>query len=448
MNRREFLAGLASLPLYAAPLRKPNIVFILADDLGYFDLGCYGQKEIRTPNIDRLATEGSRFTDVYAGAAVCAPSRCALMTGLHTGHGTIRNNHSQRTAERVSLGASDFTVAQMLKSAGYATGIYGKWGIGEDGTEGVPNKKGFDDWLGFLNNDHAVDYYTDYLFHNGKKETIKANLNGAKGEYVQNSFTREALRFIDQHRSGPFFLYLPYTTPHMDHVVPSDAPYSNKPWSQDDRNYAAMITSLDADVGRIMDLLKKQGLDDNTIVFFASDNGSGNTKGFPVFHSNGNFRAKKGQLYEGGIRVPMIARWKGRIPAGRVSNEPWAFCDFMPTAAELAGVRPPDGRDGVSVVPALMGRSQPSRDYLYWETNTGEGFTQAVRTGKWKAVRFEETNSLELYDLAADPGETRNVAAANPAIVERIRGCMAKAHVDNPEYPVKSPKKKKPKKDN
>lgn len=445
MNRREFLAGVASLPLGAAPSRKPDIIFILADDLGYFDLGCYGQKEIRTPNIDRLAAQGTRFTGVYAGAAVCAPSRCALMTGLHTGHGRIRNNHSQRTGGRVSLEPSDLTAAQILKNAGYATAIYGKWGIGEDGSEGVPNKKGFDDWFGFLNQDHAVDYYTDYLFHNGRKETLQANLNGAKGEYVQDLFTREALGFIGRHRNDPFFLYLPYTTPHMDHVVPSDAPYSSKPWDQENRNYAAMITRLDADVGRIVDQLRKQNLDGDTIVFFASDNGSGYVKGFPVFHSNGNFRGKKAELYEAGIRVPMIARWQGRIPAGRVSSEPWAFYDFMPTAAELAGMRCPDACDGVSVVPTLMGQPQPQRDCLYWETNNRDGFTQAVRSGKWKAVRFEETDTIELYDLSAGPEETRNLAAANAGVVERMRGYMQKAHVDNAEYPIKASKKKKKK---
>ena len=440
MTRRELLSASAAGLLQP---RGPNILFILADDLGCFDLGCYGQKEIRTPNIDRLAAEGTRYTQVYAGHAVCAPSRCCLMTGLHTGHATIRNNHSQRTGERVPLNASDVTIAEVLQSAGYKTGIIGKWGLGEPDTPGVPNRQGFDEWFGFLNQDHAVDYYTDYLWRNETKEILKGNLNGAKGEYVQDLFTRDAIRFLRAHQREPFFLYLAYTTPHADHMVPSDAPYTNKPWDQEDRNYAAMVTRMDRDIGRITSLLDELKLEGNTLVFFTSDNGAGYAKGLPLFKGTGHLRAKKSDLYEGGIRVPMIARWKGVIPAGRTSNEPWAFWDFAPTAAELCGTKMPPAIDGISVEYALLGKPQREHPYFYWETNGKQGFNQAVRLGDWKAVRFAGKNTLELYNLRTDEAAENDVAARNPEAVARMRKIMQTARTDNPEYPVEFKKQKK-----
>lgn len=439
MTRREFLASAAVLQAVSS---KPNILFILADDLGCFDLGCYGQKEIRTPNIDRLASEGTRFRQAYAGHAVCAPSRCCLMTGMHTGHATIRNNHSQRTGERVPLNASDVTVAEVLKGAGYATAIFGKWGLGEPGTDGVPSRQGFDEWFGFLNQDHAVDYYTEHLWRNEAKEVLKGNLNGAKGEYVQDLFTREAVRFIRANQKRPFFLYLAYTTPHADLMVPSDAPYADKPWSQDDRNYAAMVTRMDSDVGRIVALLDELNLAGNTLVIFSSDNGAGHAKGIPLFRSTGHLRERKSFLYEGGIRVPFIARWKGKVPAGRVSDEPLAFWDFLPTAAELAGAKAPPGIDGVPVVSALLGKPQGRREYFYWETNGKQGFTQAVRMGDWKAVHFAAQGALELYNLREDERETKDVAAAHPQVVDKARKILMRARTENPEYPTaRTPKK-------
>jgi arylsulfatase A-like enzyme len=447
INRREFLAGAAALPAFAER-RKPNIVFILADDLGIGDIGCYGGKVIQTPNIDRLAAEGLRFNQAYAGGVVCAPSRSCLMTGQHTGHTRIRENHSGRSSERVPLLPEDVTVAQVLKSAGYATGMFGKWGLGEEGTPGLPNKKGFDDWFGFLNQDHAVEYFTEWLWRNENKETLRGNLNGGRREYAQDLFTREAVRFVNQHRKGPFFLYLPYTTPHENHEVPSEEPYANKDWPEEYRIYAAMVTRMDRDIGRLMALLKQTGLDDNTLVFFASDNGAGFKRGREFFRGTLNFREAKGSVYEGGIRVPMIARWPGKIKPGAVGEFPWAFWDFMPTAAELAGAKVPANIDGVSITPTLFGRPQQRPGYLYWEANGGNGFCQAIRMGGWKGVRIGGLkNPLELYDLEHDPSETRNVAAQHADMVARMEKALATARTDTAEYPVDRPKKKKKKKD-
>ena len=444
-SRREFLAASAALALPAAAARKPNIVYIMADDMGMYDAGCYGQKKIHTPNIDRLAAAGMQFSQTYCGATVCAPSRCCLMTGFHTGHGRVRANSSTRDGSRVSLRKEDVTVAQVLKQAGYATGIFGKWGIGEGGTDGMPERHGFDEWLGFLNQDHAVDYFTDYMWHNGQKQTLKGNLNGAKGEYAQEVFTREAIRFIDGHREQPFFLYLPYTTPHKDYMIPSDAPYSKEPWPEDARKYAAMVTSLDADVGRVLDALRKAGVENDTLVFFTSDNGAGFREGLELFHSTGPLRGAKGDVYEGGIRAPMIARWPGKIRPGSHSRQVWAFWDFLPTAAEIAGAATPAGLDGISIAPTLMGRKQTAQhDFLYWEAFK-DGFQQAARMGDWKGVRNSLGGPLEVYNLTEDIGESRDVAAARPDIAGKLEAYLQTARTEAEDYPT-TPRKKKKKK--
>lgn len=444
MNRRDFLTGAAaSLALgrtsMGASPAKPNVIFILADDLGRSDVGCYGQKKIKTPNIDRLAAEGMRFTQAYAGGAVCAPSRCTLMTGLHTGHSTIRHNFSiSRNKERVSLRAEDVTVAQVMKSAGYATGIFGKWGLAEPDTGGVPTRHGFDEWLGYLNNDHATEYYTDFLWRGEHKEIIKENLNDARRVYTHDLFTREAIGFIRKHLRDPFFLYLPYTIPHGERVVPSDAPYTKENWTQEQKNYAAMTTRMDSDIGRIVALLKESGLDSNTIVFFASDNGAGfNAEGVALFGSTGPLRDKKGTVYEGGIRVPMIARWPGKIKPGSVSEQLFTFWDFLPTAAELVGANTPAKIDGISILSALLSNKLKDQERpLYWEAH-GNGFQQAVRMGNWKGVRPALKQPLELYDLSRDIGESKNLASAQPAIVARMEAFLRDARTEAPEYPPK-----------
>ncbi len=446
MQRREFLSLAAAGALRGAPPRKPNIIFILADDLGYGDLGSYGQRHIRTPNIDRLAAEGTRFEQCYAGATVCAPSRSCLMTGQHTGHTTVRANHSVRTRQRVPLNAEDVTVAELLKQAGYATGIIGKWGLGEPDTPGIPNRQGFDEWFGYLNQDHAADYYTDYLWRNEQRETLRGNLDGARGAYTHDLFAQDALRFVKAHRNHPFFLYLAYTIPHAEHVVPSDAPYTDQAWTQKQKNYAAMVTRMDKDIGELMTLLRTSGLDENTLVFFTSDNGAGFTDGLELFGSAGPFRGRKGDVYEGGHRVPMIARWPGRIRAGAVNRQQvWAFWDFLPTAADIAGVKPPQGIDGISVLPALLGQPQKQQhEFLYWEGHTRSAFQQAVRMGSWKGVRAGLNGPLELYDLNADVAETRNIAAAHPGIVKKMEDYLRSARSEAVEYPTVRPQRKTP----
>ena len=424
------------------PPRRPNIIFVVADDLGYGELGCYGQALIRTPNLDRMAAEGVRFTDCYAGSTVCAPSRCALMTGRHTGHCHVRGN------ALVPLRPEDLTVAEVLKGAGYATGLIGKWGLGEPKTTGLPNRKGFDYFFGYLNQAHAHDYYPDHLFRNERRVALPANRAGGKGEYSHDIFTRQALDFVHREAGGPFFLYLAYTIPHANNElgakagngmeVPGDEPYSDKRWPQAQKNQAAMITRLDRDLGTLVHLLQELGLDQDTIVFFTSDNGPHHEGGADpaFFKSSGRLRGFKRDLYEGGIRVPMIVRWPGVIAPGRVSDQVWAFWDFLPTATRIAGIAPPPGLDGISMLPALLGRKQRNHEYLYWEFFE-RGFEQAIRMGRWKAVRHASGKPLELYDLETDLGEKKNVAHERPTTLRAIEKLLASARTESPEFPVR-----------
>ena len=430
-------------PKPSLPVRhpsQPNIIFILADDLGYGDLGCYGQKKIRTPNIDRLAAEGMRFTQCYAGSTVCAPSRSVLMTGLHTGHTRIRGN-----AKRALLEA-DVTVAEVLAGAGYTTGAVGKWGLGLENSSGHPNRQGFKEWFGFLDQTLAHNYYPEFLWRNDRKWICRENAGGAKGLYAHDKFTQVATNFIRQNYLDPYFLYLAYTIPHANNErkakgmeVPSDAPYSREPWPEPERNKAAMISRLDRDVGVILEQLKTLNMDQNTAVFFTSDNGphreGGNDPAF--FNSSGPLRGIKRDLYEGGIRVPMIVRWPGRVAAGAVSDFPWGFQDFLPTAAEMAGAEPPGRLDGISVLPLLLGQKQTNRhEFLYWEFHE-KGFHQAVREGDWKAVR-RAGKPVELYDLKTDLAEKNDLAAQKPDIAERLAARLQSARTESEWWPVKT----------
>lgn len=429
-----------------ADAQRPNIIWIMADDLGYGELGCYGQTEIRTPNIDRLAAEGMRFTQCYAGSTVCAPTRCCLMTGKHTGHATVRGN-SARTADGpilVPLRDDDVTVAEVLREAGYATGVTGKWGLGEAETTGVPNRQGFDRWLGFLNQRHAHGYYPEFIWEDEQMKELTGNLGGGQRDWVHDRFTQFALNFIEQNRQRPFFLYVAYTIPHGRYEVPKDQPYSDRPWPQSVRNHAAMITHMDADIGRMLALLKQLEIDERTIVFFTSDNGaeiyyyrqSNEVEDYVrILKPGGPLRGFKRDLTEGGIRVPAIARWPGRIAAESVSDHLWAFWDFLPTAAELAGTKTPTGIDGRSIVPTLLGKTQPSREFLYWEFFE-RGFQQAARSGRWKAIRNDPSEPIELYDLAEDIGEQRNVASHHPDIVQKTTAYLDAARTPSPHWPA------------
>ncbi|MBI1898812.1 MAG: arylsulfatase [Acidobacteria bacterium] len=427
MNRRHFLAAAAGAAAARAQSnRPPNIVLILMDDMGYGDLGCYGQRLIRTPAIDRTATEGARFTDCYAGGAVCAPSRSVLMSGLHTGHSPIRAN-----AGTVPIAAGDVTVAEVLKRAGYTCGGFGKWGLGDAGSTGAPTRHGFDEFFGYLHQTHAHTYYPEFLWDGDKRYDLPGNRNGKRGQYSADLIAERSFEFLRKNRSRPFFLYACYTLPHARFEPPSLAPYEKEPWTPGQKAYASMVTRADTYSGRILQLLHDMRLEDNTVVLISSDNGAhtGEQKGFEFFRSNGRLRGEKGQVYEGGIRVPMIVRWPGRVKAGSVSHFPWSFCDVLPTAAEIAGVKPPQGLDGVSVVPVLTGRGEPKREYLYWEQNIynqkkqsmrPERLAQAVRIGKWKGLRHSPAQPIEIYDLERDPSETTNVAAQQPALVKRV----------------------------
>jgi len=470
-TRREFLkmagsaataAGLSSLmtgchgtpATHEEPIaqERPNIVFILADDLGYGDLGCYGQQTIRTPNLDRMAAEGMIFTNHYAGSTVCAPSRCCLMTGVHTGHAWIRGN------ARVPLRPDDVTVAELLRQAGYTTGIIGKWGLGEPDTTGIPNQQGFDYWFGYLNQQHAHNYYPDYLWRNEEKVPLSNEVTpvGVAGgvatkrvQYSHDLFTSEALTFLNLNRSRPFFLYLAYTIPHANNEgksegmeVPSYGPYADEDWPDPQKGHAAMITRMDRDVGKLLDRLKVLGLDRKTLVLFSSDNGPHKEGGADptFFDSNGVLRGIKRDVYEGGIRVPLIARWPGRIAAGSGSDHVSAFWDFLPTCCELAGVPALQGVDGISYLPTLLGQSekQQKHEYLYWEFHE-EGKKQAVRLGDWKGVRFnvakDPSGPIELYNLQDDLGEERNIADGHPEVVRQIAEIMSSDRTSSEHWP-------------
>jgi arylsulfatase A-like enzyme len=449
---------------YAEQLRKPNIVFILADDLGYGDLGCYGQKKIRTPNIDRLASEGMRFTQHYAGNPVCAPSRCVLLTGKHCGHAAIRDN-AEAVAGREGqqpMPRDTVTVAQLLKKAGYRTGIVGKWGLGMPDQGSGPNDFGFDYSYGYLCQRQAHSFYPSHLWRNGLREPlagnpgIDGNLKGPIGggeTYSHDLMATDALRFVRENKDAPFFLYLAFTIPHLSLQVPDDsiAEYRGK-WPETPYDgtrhyaaqpepraaYAAMISRMDRDVGRLLALLKELALDENTIVLFSSDNGAvfalcGTDPKF--FESNGPLRGYKQDLFEGGIRVPLLARWPGKIQAGSVSDHASAFCDLMPTLCELAGIETP-ATDGISYLPALLGKpGQKAHEFLYWEYHGGGGAI-AVRMGDWKALRLGVKKSpdapVQLYNLADVIGESRDVAAEHPELVAKAREIMTREHTPSP----------------
>jgi arylsulfatase A len=414
----------------AAPAKRPNIIFILADDLGHADLGCYGQKEIKTPCLDRMAQDGMQFTQAYCGTSVCAPSRCSLMTGLHMGHAPIRANRAVKPEGQMPLPEGIYTLPRMLKDASYETACIGKWGLGFFGSSGDPNKVGFDHFFGYNCQSKAHDYYPDYLHRNAEKVPLDGKT------YSHDLMTKEALEFVGKPRQKPFFLYLAYTIPHPTLAVPELGEYADKPWTEDEKTYAAMVSRMDRDVGKLLDLLKAKGLDNDTLVFFSSDHGAQNGK-TDRFESNGKLSGSKRGMFEGSLRVPMLARWPGHVPAGKTCDNPWAFWDLLPTCSELAGGKIPAGvaLDGISVVPGLLGRKIPDREYLYWELHEGP-CKQAIRFGNWKALRNKPGAKFELFDLSTDPCEKKNLAASKPELVEKAVALIAKARVDSPDFPL------------
>jgi arylsulfatase A-like enzyme len=434
-------------PLTDAEVRKgprPNLVFILADDLAMGDLGCYGQRLIQTPNLDRLAREGTRYTQAYSGTSVCAPSRASLMTGLHTGHCPVRANRELRAeGGQLPLPPETVTVAQLLRGAGYATACVGKWGMGFPGSTGDPLKKGFEHFFGFNCQRHAHDYYTDYLYRDDARIAVDANADGAKKIYAPDLVADDANGWIHANRNKPFFLFYASTLPHGGYSLTELGEYADKPWTQQEKTYAAMVTRLDRDVGRLMATLDELGLTEKTLVLFAGDNGTAFAPDAPVFKrfyggtASAALRGFKRGLYEGGLRNAALARWPGTVPAGAVRDEPWAFWDFLPTAVALAKAPVPAAckSDGRSLVDFLKGGPAPQRDCFYWELHEGAPL-QAVRFGDWKAVRPGPGKPLELYDLSTDPAEENDVAAAHPGIVGRAETLMAAQHAAHVLWPL------------
>jgi arylsulfatase A-like enzyme len=452
-----------------AKQQPPNIIYILADDLGYGDLGCYGQTKIETPNLDKMAAEGMLFTQHYAGSTVCAPSRAVLMTGLHTGHAPIRDNKEYKPEGQHPMNKEAFTIAEMLKEAGYTTGAFGKWGLGFVGTEGDPINQGFDEFFGYNCQREAHRYYPMHLWHNDKKVLLKGNDFKNTETYAGDLIHEQALKFIETNKDKPFFMFYPNVIPHAELIMPEGemmkkyrgrfeetphvdnrpgADYGDEPFelqyycSQPEprTTFAAMVSLLDKQVGEVLAKVKELGIEDNTIIVFTSDNGPHKEGGADpdFFDSNQKFRGHKRDLYEGGIRVPMLVKWANQIQAGSTSNHISAFWDMMPTLADIADVSSPDNIDGISFLPALKGEEQKAHDYLYWEFHA-QGGKQAIRKGNWKLVKLNvydaSKTKIELYNLENDPSEQQDVSEKHPDILKEMTELLKKEHIHNPDFP-------------
>lgn len=431
---------------------RPNVIFIMADDLGYGELGCYGQQKIQTPRLDALAKESLRFTQYYAGATVCAPSRSVLMTGLHTGHTRVRGNS---TPERQTLQAEDVTLAELFQQAGYATGLAGKWGLGDTlvgGESGLATRQGFAFFFGYYNQHHAHNYFPSFLFKNEQRVSLPNEGNfddkGAgkvtsKKVYAHDLILDESLNFIREYQKQPFFLYCAWTLPHANNEhkeagIPDHGIYKDRDWTEPNKMHAAMVTYLDTQVGKLLETLDELKLRDNTIVFFTSDNGphteSGNDPNF--FQSSGSVRGTKRSLYDGGIRVPLLVRWPGKIKPG-VTDHIAYHGDILATTSELVGHKLPSGLDSVSFAPTLLGRpnEQKPHEFLYWEFYEGAG-ARAVRLGNWKGVRPKWHAPVELYDVTQDSREEHNVASEHSELVQRIERLMIDQHTPAANWPI------------
>jgi arylsulfatase A-like enzyme len=436
---------LMAVPVSATTAPAPNIILILADDLGYGDLGCYGQRTIQTPHLDRMAREGLRFTQFYTGAPVCAPARETLLTGRHTGHAQLRAN------AKLDLRPTDTTIAALLRPRGYVTALIGKWGLGREGGPAAPRGKGFDYFFGYVDQTMAHNYYPTFLIRNEEHVPLRnvvpnpgpyhQGVASEKVDYSADLIAADVVQFIRAHRDRRFFLFFAPTLPHANGEaapngleVPDYGPYTDQPWSNAAKGYAAMVTRLDAEVGRLLETLQALSLDENTLVIFTSDNGPHAEGGYDpaTFDSAGGLRGKKRDLYEGGIREPLIVRWPGHVPAGKTTDGLAYFPDMMATLADLTGAKAPP-HDGLSLLPTFRQTgAQPKHDYLYWEFYE-EATAQAVRFDRWKAIRSPAlTGKMELYDLESDPAESHNVAPEHPELVERAGAMMQQAHEPSP----------------
>lgn len=443
---------------------RPNLIWIMADDLGYGELGCYGQKVIQTPSLDRMAREGLRFTQFYAGATVCAPSRSVLMTGQHHGHTRVRGNAGNQRPQAQALRAEDLTVAKAISAAGYRTSLVGKWGLGDAGAaeSGLPRKQGFDEFFGYLNQGHAHNHYPSFLWRNEERVTLPnvvtpfreagAGYATEAKVYADDLFADEVIKFVTENRDRPFFLYWSMIVPHANNErrsalqdgteVPDYGPYAKRDWPQADKGHAAMVTRMDGYVGRMLDELKKLGLDQKTLVIFTSDNGPHNESNHDLsrFQPAGALNGQKRSLTDGGIRVPCLAWWPGHIAPNRVSNHVGYFGDWYVTACELVGGAPPAGLDSISFVPELLSSksTQATHEFLYWEFHE-RGFSQAaLYQGRWKGIREQKLSApLVLYDLQNDIGERTNVAEQHPEIVAKIDAYLKTARSDSADWPAK-----------
>lgn len=433
----------------AAESARPNLIFILSDDLAQGDVGCFGQKLIQTPSLDRMAREGTLYTQAYCGTTVCAPSRTSLITGLHMGHSPVRANREIQPEGQMPLPAGTFTVAKLLKSAGYATAVVGKWGMGMFDTTGSPLKNGFDHFFGYNCQRHAHSYFPTYLYDDDRRIDLPGNDASTRVEakgpiYAQDLIAADALRWIRTHKAEPFFLFYAITLPHGAFQINDQGIYKDKPWTDQQKNYAAMVTRLDTDMGNLLDLLVELGIDKNTLVMFSGDNGSSFDPKSEIGRlfdqtMGGKLRGFKRTMYEGGLRQAAFAWWPGTVPAGRTSDEPWAFWDYLPTVAELTGAKLPPAYtpDGLSLAAFLKGGPAPKRDHFYWELHE-QASIQAVRWGNWKAVKNGPSQPIELYDLQADAGETKNLAAQNPDLVTRAEQLMNSARTEDPNWPMRN----------
>jgi arylsulfatase A len=442
---------------------KPNIIFILADDLGYGDVGFQGQKRFRTPNIDMLAAQGLVFTNHYSGCTVSAPSRCSLFTGFHTGHTYIRGNREKKPEGQEPIPSSIVTVTEILQAAGYTTGAFGKWGLGSPGSEGDPMNQGFNEFFGYNCQSLAHNYYPYHLWHNREKVMLEENAGQGKGKYAPDLIHEQALKFLENNKGKPFFLYYPSTIPHAELFAPErlmeqfrgkllpeksfkgtdngttykQGPYGSQPEAH--AAFAAMVTRLDEQVGEIVQKLKELGIAEKTMIIFTSDNGPHLEGGADpdYFDSNGPLKGYKRDLSEGGIRVPFIACWPGKIKPGK-TNHVSAFWDFLPTTCELAGLKTPAKTDGISYLPTLTGQSgkQKNHEYLYWEFHE-KGTSKAIRMGNWKGIKPGLERPLELYDLSSDMGETTNVAEGHPDIVRKMEALLISARTESSIWPAR-----------
>lgn len=435
---------------------RPNLIFVLSDDIAQGDLGVYGQKLIQTPNLDRLCNSGTRYLSAYTGTSVCAPARSSFMTGLHMGHCPTRANREIQPEGQRPLPADTVTVARILKQSGYATATMGKWGMGMFHTTGSPFKNGVDHFFGYNCQRHAHSYFPSYLYNDDKRFEIPENANGKQAVYAQELIQNDVLSWVDAHAADPFFLFYAITLPHGRFEIDDQGLYADKPWTEKEKNYAAMVTRIDSDMGELVALLEEKGIADNTLIIFSGDNGSSfdpNTAIGKRFNQtmNGKLRGFKRGMYEGALRQAAFAYWPGVVPAGRVTDEPWAFWDLLPTFAELANAKLPEGyeTDGFSLVEFLKGGPAPKRDYFYWELHEfNKGPIQAIRFGDWKAVRPRPSAAVELYNLEADIAESNNLAARKPELVDKAVQLMTNARTADPAWPdpATTPPKKRKKK--